>query len=142
MNGFELMTEVKDEIAALHDEFRAWFRGESDDPSRMEASLAPDFTFITPQGAMIYRDELMQSLLGGRGAKKIHIRTDNVDVHWAEGNAILATYEEFHVHADYTTVRHSTVLLTRHAAAPGGFLWRHVHETWKIPPPPRQPNVV
>ena len=122
MSGFDLILEVTREIEALHAEFRSWFRGESDDPARMEASFAPDFTFITPQGAMVYRDELMKNLLSGRGAKKIHIRVDNVDVRWSDGDAIVATYEEFHVHTDYTTVRHSTVLLTLDEAAPGGFL--------------------
>ncbi len=138
MNALELTLEVEAEIKALHREFRSWFRGESNDISRMDGSFAAYFTFISPQGEMVDRAELMQNLRAGKGASRIDIQIDNVMVHWSEGDAIVASYEEIHVHADYKTVRQSTVLMTRDAKAPGGFLWRHVHETWKIPPPHRR----
>ncbi len=138
MNDLDLTHQVTDEIKALHVEFNRWFKGESDDPSRVESSLANDFWFISPQGEEVPRNDLMANFRGAHGKGDFFIRIDNVCVVWSSDEAILATYEEWHLHSGYTTIRHSTVLLTRDDTTPGGFLWRHVHETWKMPPPHRQ----
>ena len=131
-----LSDQVAAEIVALHREFEKWFRGESDDPSRMEASIPTDFTFIAPGSDLVPADALVAGLLNSRGSRQIRIRIENPVVRWSDGSAVLATYEEWHDHADYTTGRRSTVLFTVDPDAPGGLRWRHVHETW-IEPPPR-----
>ncbi len=135
MTDPDLSSAVAAEIAALHVEFERWLRGESDDLGRIEASIGAGFTFISPRGDLVSRSQKLSNIREGHGARSIRIRIENPGVAWNEGDAVVATYEEWHDHAEYTTARISTVLLTRDDAAPGGFLWRHVHETWKIPPP-------
>lgn len=132
----QLTEQVVAEIVALHREFESWFRGESDDSSRIQASIPPDFTFLSPGAEIVPADTLVAGLLDGHGSRQIRIRIENPVIRWSDGSAVLATYEEWHDHADYTTARQSTVLFTIDAAAPGGLRWRHVHETW-IKAPPR-----
>ena len=69
---------------------------------------------------------------------RAQLSIENATVRWSGGGAVVATYEEWHDHADYTTARQSTVVFTLDDAAPGGLSWRLVHETWKIPPPHRR----
>ena len=138
MNEPALPSLVAAEITALHVEFERWFRGESEDLERVDASLADDFTFLTPQGEVVCRPELLKALRAGRGARQIRIRIEKPTLRLNAADAVLATYEEWHEHADYTTARLSTVLFTHDEKAPGGLLWRHVHETWIIPPPNRR----
>lgn len=134
-----LIAKVSNEIIALHAEFERWLRGEgSDDFSRIESSLADDFTFISPNGDSVARNELLEGLRGTRGHRRIRIRIENPVLHWIGDGAVLATYEEWHEHADYETARRSTVLLEVSEAAPGGLVWRHVHETWMVAPPSRR----
>lgn len=127
---------VATEIAYLHAAFEAWFHGADDaDFDRFERSLADDFTFIPPSGEPIERSALVEGLRRSYGENPIRIRIERPVVHWERDGAILATYEEWHDHAEYVTARRSTVLFTRDHQAPAGLLWRHVHETWIQPPP-------
>ena len=135
MTEAELADRVAAEIVALHQEFERWFRGESDDPRRMQSSIPPDFTFISPGADLVPADALISGLLDAHGSRQIRIRIENPVVRWSDGSAVLATYEEWHDHADYSTGRQSSVLFTIDADAPGGLKWRHVHETWIKPPP-------
>lgn len=135
MTETELAEQVTAEIVALHREFEQWFRGESDDPTRMAASIPADFTFISPGSEIVPADTLVAGLLTSHGNRQIRIRIENPVIRWSDDSAVLATYEEWHDHADYTTARQSTVLFTLDANAPGGLRWRHVHETWMQPPP-------
>jgi hypothetical protein len=137
MSESELSAQVAAEIRALHVEFERWNRGESESSERIEASIPEDFTFVTPQGEVVTGRELRENFRQGQGQRQIRIRIENPILRWHGGDAVLATYEEWHEHADYTTARQSTVLFTRDAAAPGGLRWRHVHETWMLPPPKR-----
>lgn len=127
---------VAAEIVALHADFEAWFRG-SDAISfdRFERSLAADFRFVPPNGEPVARSDLLDGLRRSFGENPIAIRIERPVVHWERDGAILATYEEWHDHADYSTARSSTVLFTHDASAPSGLVWRHVHETWIKPPP-------
>lgn len=138
MTESSLSDQVRAEIIELHVEFERWFRGESDSPARIEASIPEEFTFITPQGDVVDGVTLRKNMRAGRGARQLRIRIENVVVRWSEGDVVIATYEEWHDHDDYTTARQSTVVFAVDDSAPGGLLWRHVHETWKIPPPKRR----
>lgn len=135
MTETELAEKVTAEIIALHREFERWFRGESDDPTRMEASIPADFTFISPGSEIVPADTLVAGLLASHGSRQIRIRIENPVIRWSDDSAVLATYEEWHDHADYRTARQSTALFTLDVNAPGGLRWRHVHETWMQPPP-------
>jgi hypothetical protein len=130
-----LTRRVAAEIEALHVEFERWFAGSIDDFDRIRSSTAADFTLVTPGGDIIENAELLAGLLDSHGSRQIRIRIENVVVRWNSESGILATYEEWQDHAHYTAARQSTVLFSSDQAAPSGLLWRHVHETWKVPPP-------
>ncbi len=131
----DLDQRIAAEIAALHVEFERWLRGESDSFARIEASLASDFTIVPPGGGVVSLAPLLEGLRREHGERRIRIRIENVILRWHAGDAALATYEEWHDHEDYTTARAATVLFSVDRQAPGGLLWRHVHETFQIPPP-------
>jgi hypothetical protein len=133
-----LSKQVELEIVRLHAEFERWLRGESDDPTAIEAVFAPGFTFVSPQGDVLSGTEMRENLREARGARQIRIRVENVVVRSSTADAVVATYEEWHDHAAYTTARQSTAAFERDEAAPAGLRWCHVHETWKIPPPRRR----
>ena len=129
-------SDALSEIVALHRFFEAWLRGdETVDFSRVETSLAEDFTFLPPNGGVVNRTELLEGLRQSHGERQVRIRIENPVIRWAAGPAVLATYEEWHDHAEYTTARRSSALLTTDDGAPGGYVWRLVHETWMQPPP-------
>ncbi len=135
MTKRNLTGRVAAEIEALHAEFERWFAGATDDFGRIRSSMADDFTFVSPGGDVVDAGPLLADLTAARGSRQMRIRIENVTVRWAGDSAVIASYEEWHDHTDYTTARQSTALLTEDEAAPRGLLWRHVHETWKIPPP-------
>lgn len=135
MTNQALAQRVTAEIEALHIEFERWFAGSISSFERIRSSMADDFTFISPGGDVIEPDELLTGLHASHGSRQITIRIKNVIVRWSDESAVLATYEEWQDHPGYTAARQSTVLFTEYEAAPGGLLWRHVHETWKVPPP-------
>ena len=131
----ELSKLVSEEIEVLHETFEAWFRGDLDDLRRVELALADDFTFISPRGDVVDRADLMAGLVAAKGGREMRIRIEEPTVTWRAAHAVLATYQEWHDHADYTTGRQTTVLFWIEESTPGGLLWRHVHETWITPPP-------
>jgi hypothetical protein len=126
---------VAEEIEALHVQFEQWFAGSTDDFERIRSSMADDFTFSSPGADVVESAALLAGLLASHGSIDIRIRIKNVTVRWSDESSILATYEEWQDHPGYTAARQSTVLFTEDESAPGGLLWRHVHETWKVPPP-------
>lgn len=126
---------VAREIVALHVEFEQWFRGDLENLNRVRAVLADDFTFVSPQGTIVQLADLLAGLEESRGSREIGIRIENPIVHWRTSGAILATYQEWHDHSEYQTTRQTTALFTIDDSAPGGLMWRHVHETWITPPP-------
>lgn len=133
------MTELDDrvaaEIAALHVVFEDWLRGTGDSLDRVEASLGEGFAIVPPRGALVARADLMAGLQQARGSRDVRIRVKRPQVLWQHGDALLAAYEEWHEHGEYTTTRQSTALFTLDETAPGGLRWQHVHETWITPPP-------
>lgn len=135
MTNQSLTRRVTVEIETLHVEFERWFGGLSDDFERIQSSMADAFTFVAPGGDILERPELLAGLRASHDSRQIRIRIENVIVRWSSDSEVLATYEEWQDHPGYTAARQSTVLFTEDEAAPGGLLWRHVHETWKVPPP-------
>lgn len=131
----KLDAAVAHEVVALHVEFEQWFRGDLDNLARVEAVLADDFTFVSPRGGLIDRVAVLGGLRSGRASRELKIRVENPVVRWQAGDVVVATYEEWHEHPDYSTTRLSTAVFSRDDAAPNGLIWRHVHETWITPPP-------
>lgn len=123
------------EIIGLHRAFEAWFAGRLDTMRRIEEALAPDLTFISPRGDLVGRGEILDGLRASRGMRDVGIRIVAPQALWRGDDTLLAGYEEWHDHSDYSTARRSTALFTAAPEAPEGLLWRHVHETWITPPP-------
>jgi len=135
MNNASLTALVAAEIEALHVEFELWFGGESKTLSRVESVLAADFHLVSPRGDIVALDDLLAGLRAARNSRHISIRIEQPAVLWHDSTTVLATYQEWHDHTDYSTARQTTVLFSLDDAAPGGLQWRHVHETWIMPPP-------
>jgi hypothetical protein len=126
---------VTTEIERLHTCFERWYHGDEFDFAEFEDAMADDFTFFAPNGSSVPRSDVVDGVRNAFGSRHIRIRIEQTAVLWERGDDVLVAYEEWHDHDDYSTARRSTVLLTRNEATPGGFLWRHVHETWIQPPP-------
>ena len=126
-----------DEVVALHAFFEAWFRGTlpNDDASyaRFVDALAQDFEIVPPSGALVPRDALLTSL---RALHATRDATFAIEVREARARTLtagvwLVTYEEWQRDdADAAWgARRSSAVLEEDGNAPGGFRWRHVHET-------------
>jgi len=123
------------EIRRLHREFERWFAGESDDFGPIEAAFSDDFTFVAPNSDVMTLGPLLDGIRAHHGDRLLRIQIEQVAVRQIGDDSLVATYEEWHDHDDYSTARQSTVVFGRDDGAANGLLWRHVHETWKVPPP-------
>lgn len=130
-----LIAAVTAEIEELHAEFARWYGGATDDFSRIENAIAADFMFIAPHGEVVAVSDLLAGIRADHGRRPLAIRIENVQVRWHSADATVATYEEWQEADGVTTARLSSVLFTPDASAPHGLAWRHVHETWLVPPP-------
>lgn len=125
---------IRDDIAALHAFFEAWFNG-SADPVMLDAELVarldPAVVFISPEGHVLDASQLIN------GFKSMHSSNPNfrigirdVAIRQDLGAHILATYTEWQIGATASepanNARLNTVLMTKSAP----FRWLHVHETW------------
>lgn len=127
---------VTAEIERLHAGFERWYHGdETIRFAEIEDSLADDFTFFAPNGVSVTRHDVVDGIRTAFASRRISIRIERPAVLWQRDETIVASYEEWHDHDDHSTARRSTALFTIDLSAPGGLLWRHVHETWIQPPP-------
>ena len=123
------------QIADLHRVIEEWLTGRA---PRTPASFAefadahaPGFTMVTPEGALLTREELLPGFEGVHGsAPGLSIRIADVAVVHADAAGVVATYEEWQDGPAGASGRRSTVLLVRDEAAPHGLRSRHLHETW------------
>jgi hypothetical protein len=123
------------EIIELHDFFADWFAGRLPRTdaafARFERAMGPAFVLVDPSGAERERAPLVAGLRAAHSANPpIKIWIEHAKVLHEEGALVLARYDECQRDASGETRRLSTVLLRRDAAAPGGWLWLRVHETW------------
>ena len=125
------------EVEALHQFFEDWFGGRLPDDAaafaRLPATLAPGFQLISPEGRVLERQALLDGLRAAHGveaASDLAIAVLPGGVRPLGGGLWLVTYQEWHRRGDESRGRQSSAVLEEHGAAPGGFVWRHVHETW------------
>jgi hypothetical protein len=123
------------EIERLHDRFVAWFTATADrsDFDDIERALAPDFEMVTPDGARVGREAVLESIHEAHGRDApgefdIEIRT--VEMVRTTDDHATVRYEEWQTTPTGETGRVSTVLFETDPAAPGGLVWLDVHETW------------
>jgi len=125
---------VEGEIVALHEFFQDWYRGvlARDAFDRFENALAPDFVIVNPDARALERGAILEAVRDAFGSDpEARLWIDNVAIRQRAGDVLTATYEEWQALAGKPArARLSTVVLRADAAAPGGWRWLHVHETW------------
>ena len=123
------------QVVDLHRTIEAWLTGRAArTPANFAAFVdahAPGFTMVTPDGALLGRDELVPGFEAAHGsAPGLTIRIADVAVVRADAGCVVVTYEEWQDGPAGPSGRRSTVLLDRDAGAPHGLRSRHLHETW------------
>ncbi len=130
------MDRALHEVHELHRFFEAWLAGRgpsnADHYARLEKSLAPGFSIISPNGKEMGRDELIQLLQGSFGERGEGFR---LWVHALRGHEIapgivLVTYEEWQSISGHDRSRKSSAILRCDPEPEGACVWLHVHETW------------
>ena len=136
-----VQVRLREEIRDLHGFFVGWFRGElpatREAFARAERALGSGFRMITPRGALVDRDSLVQSLWSAHASIKDRFEIEVRNVRTPEriqDPAIggVATwwvvYEEWQWRGLEQSARLSSACLDE--AADGTWTWRYVHETW------------
>ncbi len=131
----DLETRAWAEVVARHAFFVDWFTSTGpgtamDDTAR---SFAPDFHMIVPEGNQLDRDELLSMLKGARGSRmdgSFSIEVEMRRTAMPDTDLALIVYDELQSTDEGHTKRLSTALFSPDTDAPGGVVWRHLHETW------------
>lgn len=137
----QLRESARQEIRQLHFFFQEWFNGRlpQDEASfaRFTQVMAADFSFIAPSANAIDRASLVQALWQGHGRDLAEggsrVWTENEQLRPLDpsGQGLwLGVYDEHSLQNGKHSIRRSSVILSPDTAAPLGWVWRHVHETW------------
>ena len=125
------------EVENLHQFFHDWFVGDLPDTddafARLTGALAEDFHIISPSGNVTRRGDLLDNLRDAHGSGResgVKIWIRGFQVRLVEGEMAVVSYEEWQERGSRKTGRVSTAVLERDPDAPGGVVWRHLHETW------------
>ncbi|MBB2909393.1 hypothetical protein FHS43_000639 [Streptosporangium becharense] len=121
------------EIVRLHGVIERWLSGEAPRTPEEFAAFAdahgPGFTMVEPDGTVLDRERVLTTVESAYGTSPgLVIEIREVQLVAVGGPLLVATYRESHRAGG--AARRSTVVLLRDPAAPGGFLLRHLHETW------------
>lgn len=124
------------EVIDLHTFFEAWLGGalpETDAAfARFTTVTAPDFTLIGPDGVMLTADAVASWIRQSHGTRPgFRLWTTDHRLHYANDACALVTYLEWQTQNDVTTCRISSALFVAALDAPNGYVWRHVHESWR-----------
>lgn len=130
------------EVVRLHEVIAAWTAGEAADTDDsfglFAGALAPGFVIVNPGGVAEDRETVVsrfRGLHGSRANRDFRIEIHEAAVHQDAGDLALVTYHEHWFEgADEKSIIIATALLQPEPEAPGGLLWRHLHETWLRPP--------
>jgi hypothetical protein len=138
-----LTEAARREVIALHEVFEAWLGGAlpaSDDLfQRVEASLAPSFTMVSPDGRALSRADVIAAIRTGHGAKgregPFCIAIADFEILHVAPPLVAVRYVEVQQLGQGTSRRRSTALLQASARALSGMEWLALHETWMMPAP-------
>jgi len=130
---------IHKEIIELHQFFQGWFNGSvSDDAkifSRLTGVLSEDFTYITPEGKLIHRKNLIKSLHSAYHSRKgMRIWIENMQILHGFGEITTVSYEEWQLIERNVTVRLSSATFKYQPGAPNKVVWMHLHESWMRSP--------
>jgi hypothetical protein len=133
MNGLE--QAALREIEALHARFACWLGPGEGDLSHAEATLAPGFRMIMPDGAVRDREAVLALLrqAQGRFGSDFSIGIEEAEVLAVGDGHVLASYVERQRRTGIVNARRSGALFRADPAAPCGVVWLHLQETWIIP---------
>lgn len=122
------------EVHDLHSFFQQWFAGElanTDEAfGRFSQTISPDFTIISPSGAVTDRKTISHVLRNAHGMGVVEIWIEQPQIRELAGGLILVLYEEWQVRDGDKTARQSSALFRPNLQTPNGVEWLHVHETW------------
>lgn len=125
------------EVRELHRFLAAWLgAGAAGEIGRLEAALAPGFRMVSPQGALLGRDQVVAAVTAGRGSRgaTFAIAIEEAEARGLGPGLCLVTYVERQEGPDGVTARRSSALLADTPGAPNGVRWLHLHETWIAAP--------
>lgn len=142
MNAHEpRFNQAIQEIRELHFFFQEWMNGRLEQTdtafNRFEQVMAEDLVFVSPEGHIINRQNLIEGLWNTHhrfmqeNGGDIRIWTENEQVRQFDDQLYLATYQEHQRHDGKNRVRLSSVLFRYHDDKPNKLEWVHVHETWR-----------
>ena len=126
------------EVRELHAFFEAWFRGDvarTGEPlARLERALGAAFAMVAPDGEVRSRSAVVDAVDEGHGSRaddgSFRVAVDDVEVRVERDDWCLLTYEEHQRRDGVWRARRSSAVFERAPDAPGGVVWRHLHETW------------
>jgi len=136
-----LTEAARREVIALHEVFEAWLGGAlplSDDLfERVEASLAPSFTMVPPDGKALSRAEVIASIRTGYGVRgregAFRIAIADFETLHVAPPLVAVRYVEVQQQGQGTSRRRSSALLQASARSLSGMEWLVLHESWMTP---------
>lgn len=123
------------EVRRMHTFIEDWIGGIRDDVSPFADALAPEFTFVPPDGVLRDRESAVAAMEDAGGAHAdstphFVIEIENAERQLSVYGMHLVTYEEYQrVDGDWQA-RTSSVWLRETADTPSGLEWVHLHESW------------
>ena len=134
-----MQEQCEQEVRGFHAFLRDWLAGAVPRTAgtfeRFSRAMDGGVEVVSPLGTVTRRDALVgefEALHGQLAADSdaFDIWIENFRCRWVGGDHAVVVYEEWHRRRGATSARLSTALFRREAAAPGGVVWLHVHETW------------
>ena len=101
--------------------------------ARFESVLAPNFTMVTPAGAVLDRAGTIDSVRAAYGSGSRNTRVERIEMLDSTGDRLTAAYEEWQQVGGTVTARRSTAVFAVDFNAPNALRWVRVHETWVDP---------
>jgi hypothetical protein len=129
------------EILELHQALEDWLGGKIEIMDNLKEQKykrivdlhSDNFTYIVPEGELIHRDKLFNSLKKAYGVKgnnfKIWIK--NIQTLFETNDFCVLIYEEWQK-SDRLTGRQSTAFFQQTFSTPNGLELIHIHETWLL----------
>ena len=130
-----LETRAWDEVVTRHAFFVDWFTGTGPQTAMEETArcFAPDFHMVAPDGGQLDREAVLSMLRNARASRasgRFAIGVEMRRTIQPGSDLALVVYDELQRTDAGKTKRRSTALFSTEPHAPGGVVWRHLHETW------------
>lgn len=124
-----------EEIERLHACFVEWYRSEGDRSTfdRIAAALAPEFEMVVPDGSIVDREAVLESIESAEGSYRdssFDITIESPEPILVDDDRAVVRYIEHQEQPDEENRRISTAVLAADSSGPDGIVWLAVHETW------------